>query len=297
MSDSGRQHFLNLTVSPQKPFYSDNWYNAVSECIKHSYSTYIIAEEKGKDTKASHIHVAIQTEAVSMEVAHNTLNQRVYRAVKSLPGYHKNHTIKIVDHENAYPFGYDCKESLKKEICCSEELLDEGTRIFTVQGTDLKLKKAERNMRNRMFNLAERLNRFKKTPVFDRPIGAIDLSDMKPKRLFERMCAEGFEETTFGDYHFFQRNSGLIIAFLEDIANEEWLKKREAEKTTRETFFSEPSESDATLGNVAAKKPKTQNPPQNHHKGRCLDCHVETVRRASGEMLCMTCAVRRSRRM
>lgn len=291
MSQNIRQHFLNLTVSPAKPHYSNQWYNAVSECIESSYSTYIIAEEKGKDSVPTHVHVALRVEAETHDIAKNTLNQRVYRKVKDLPGYNKNHTIKIVKHEDAYPFGYNFKEEGRKFTSpgVTDDLLAEGQRVFTLKGEGFKLDKSERLARGRMEELADRLFRFKNVPNDD---DYVSTEGMSNNRLFERMCAEGWEGTTFSDYTFFKRYSGLIKAYMDDIIHQklmERMEQRRAQKATRAPVQNPIFPIDATLGNSGGKKRKAEEYP----KLNCRDCGCETRGTEIDRLRCSTCSFRR----
>jgi len=288
MSQNLRQHFLNLTVSPAKPHYSNQWYNAVSECIESSYSTYIIAEEKGKDSVPTHVHVALRVEAETPDIAKATLNQRVYRKVKDLPGYNKNHTIKIVKHEDAYPFGYNDKEDGRKYLSpgVTDDLLAEGRAVYASKGEGFKLDKSERLARTRMEDLAERLFRFKNIPSSD---DYVPTEGMSNNRLFERMCAEGWEGTTFSDYTFFRRYSGLIRAFIDEITHQELKERMEQRKATRAPVQNPILPIDATLGKSGGKKRKAEE----HPKLSCRDCGVETRGTCVDPVRCSICSHRR----
>lgn len=99
----------SLSVSPQKPHYSDVWFTTVHLVIRTYGTRYICAEESGSHAIPTHVQAAVEVDD-DRKVA---FNRALIRAIKELPGYGK--TTKVL-RKNDNAFKYVSKEDGRKEF-------------------------------------------------------------------------------------------------------------------------------------------------------------------------------------
>lgn len=97
----------SLSISPQKPHYSEQWFTTVLQFVRERSTKFIVAEECGSHSTPTHLQIALELEAEEQDAFNRTLQNRI----RDLPG--RGPTTKVM-RKNPNAFKYVCKEMGRK---------------------------------------------------------------------------------------------------------------------------------------------------------------------------------------